>query len=78
LDVGFGDSSLDFELIVWITHTCVKLPGRVIVTYTWELNTALARHNLEIPFPQRDIHLRSFYGLKDEQALNAQNKRATE
>ncbi|MDO7667727.1 MAG: hypothetical protein MUQ39_04980 [Pseudomonadota bacterium] len=54
------------------------MPGRVIVTYRWELDTALARHNLEIPFPQRDIHLPSFYGLKDEQTLYAQNKRATE
>ena len=75
---GFGDSSLNFELIVWLTPAAVKLPGRVIATYTWELDTALARHNLEIPFPQRDLHLRSFYGLKDEQAINAQNKRATE
>lgn len=75
---GFGDSSLNFELIVWLTPAAVKLPGRVIATYTWELDTALARHNLEIPFPQRDIHLRSFYGLKDEQAINAQNKTATE
>lgn len=76
--IGFGDSSLNFELIVWLTPAAVKLPGRVIATYTWELDTALARHNLEIPFPQRDIHLRSFYGLKDEQAINAQNKPATE
>lgn len=75
---GFGDSSLNFELIVWLTPAAVKLPGRVIATYTWELDTALARHNLEIPFPQRDIHLRSFYGLKDEHALNAQNKPVTE
>ena len=75
---GFGDSSLNFELIVWLTPTAVKLPGRVIATYTWELDTALARHNLEIPFPQRDIHLRSFYGLKDQQALNAQNNPVTE
>jgi potassium efflux system protein len=58
----FGDSSLDLELIVWLTPARVKLPGRVIVTYRWELDTALARHNLEISFPQRDIHLRSFYG----------------
>ncbi|MFT7413695.1 MAG: potassium efflux system protein [Methylophagaceae bacterium] len=75
---GFGDSNLNFELIVWLTPAAVKLPGRVIATYTWELDTALARDNLEIPFPQRDIHLRSFYGLKDELAINAQNQAATE
>ncbi len=73
----FGDSSLNFELIVWLTPAAVKLPGRVIATYTWELDTALARHNLEIPFPQHDIHLRSFYGLKGKQAISAQNQSMT-
>lgn len=74
----FGDSSLNFELIVWLTPTAVKLSGRIIATYTWELDTTLARHNLETPFPQHDIHLRSFYGLKDKQAISAQNQSMTE
>jgi potassium efflux system protein len=30
---GFGDISLNFELIAWLTPAAVKLPGRVIATY---------------------------------------------
>jgi small-conductance mechanosensitive channel len=26
--------------------------------YNWALHTALERHNIEIPFPQRDLNLK--------------------
>ena len=57
--VGFGDSSLDFELVVWITAEATARPGAVKAAYNWELESALARHRIEIPFPQRDLHIRS-------------------
>ena len=57
--VGFGDSSLDFQLVVWITNEATKRPSAVQAAYNWELESALARHGIEIPFPQRDLHLRS-------------------
>jgi len=63
--VGFGDSSLNFELIVWLAATAVKRPARIAAAYNWELETALRRHGLEIPFPQRDIHVRSAPGLRN-------------
>lgn len=34
----------------------------------WEIRSALDRYGIEIPFPQRDLHLRSVLGLKDEAA----------
>lgn len=55
--VGFGDSSLDFELIVWLTDEATKKPGKVHATYCWEIETALAKYGITIPFPQRDLHL---------------------
>ena len=55
--VGFGDSSLDFELIVWLTDEATKKPGKVHATYCWEIETALAKYGIAIPFPQRDLHL---------------------
>ncbi len=55
--VGFGDSSLDFELIVWLTDEATKKPGKVHATYCWEIETALAKYDITIPFPQRDLHL---------------------
>ncbi len=66
---GFGDSSLDFELVVWLTEHAVVRPGAVNAAYTWELETALGKYGLEIPFPQRDLNVRSFFGRKDDDGL---------
>ncbi len=57
--VNFGESSLDFELLVWLTPDGVHRPERVKACYLWELETALAKHRIEIPFPQRDLHIRT-------------------
>ncbi len=57
--VGFGDSSLDFELVVWLTEEATKRPAKVNADAYWELHTALYKYEIEIPFPQRDLHLRS-------------------
>lgn len=57
--IGFGDSSLDFELVVWVQPHAVKRPQRVRAAYYWELETALHKYGVEIPFPQRDLHIRS-------------------
>ena len=56
----FGDSSLDFELIVWLTSDAVKRPGAVLADYLWAIETALRKYGVEIPFPQRDLHVRSW------------------
>jgi len=56
---GFGESSSDFELAVWLNPSAVKRPGRVKADYNWALETALVQHGIEIPFPQRDLHFRS-------------------
>ncbi len=56
---GFGDSSLDFELVVWLAPEAVKRPSAVHADYNWALETALGKHGIEIPFPQRDLHIRS-------------------
>lgn len=66
--VKFGDSSLDFELVVWLTPEAVKQPALVMSVYLWEIHSALEQHQLEVPYPQRDVHFRSVFGLKDEQA----------
>lgn len=57
--VNFGDSSLDYELVVWVTADAVRRPAAIKAAYLWEIETALARHGIEIPFPQRDLHVRS-------------------
>ena len=57
--VNYGDSSLVFQLLAWISKSGVRRPERVRAQFYWELETRLREHGIEIPFPQRDLHLRS-------------------
>jgi potassium efflux system protein len=68
--VGFGDSSLNFELVVWLTPAAVRKPYAVQADYLWQLHSALEKHGIEVPFPQRDVHLKSFFGAKGSEAQN--------
>jgi small-conductance mechanosensitive channel len=68
---GFGDSSLKFELVVWPTLDAVKRPKAMNAAYTWAIDDALRKAGVEIPFPQRDIRIRSFFGHEGEEALAA-------
>ncbi|MEX1309750.1 MAG: mechanosensitive ion channel domain-containing protein [Candidatus Sulfomarinibacteraceae bacterium] len=52
---GFGASSLDFELRAWTTGDFVVIASDLRVG----IEQTLAEHEIEIPFPQRDLHLRS-------------------
>ncbi len=60
---NFGESSLDFELVVWLTPEAVKRPAAMQAALLWEIETDLSRNGIEIPFPQRDLHIRSSPGL---------------
>lgn len=55
--VGFGNSSLDFELFVWVSNPEVEI--RVKSNLRFRINQLFKENNIEIPFPQRDLHLRS-------------------
>jgi small-conductance mechanosensitive channel len=57
--VNFGDSSLDFELLAWVGPESIGRPGRTQSAFLWELETELAKRGIEIPFTQRDLHIRS-------------------
>ena len=54
---GFGDSSLNFSLRAWTPDFDRGLTIRSQLTVA--VNAALAREGITIPFPQRDLHLRS-------------------
>lgn len=58
--VGFGDSSLDFQLVVWLNAEATRRPGAVTAAYYWALHTALEKYDIELPFPQRDLHIKSW------------------
>jgi potassium efflux system protein len=55
--VGFGDSSLDFSIRVHARQLPDRLPLMHAVHN--EILKALRAHGIEIPFPQRDLHIRS-------------------
>lgn len=64
---SFGDSALEFDALIWVSRQGVRRPLRIKASFLWALETLLRENDVEIPFPQRDIHLRSdFRGSKDE------------
>jgi len=69
--VGFGESGLDFELLVWPTREAVKRPAAMHAAYTWAIADALETACIEIPFPQTDLRLRSVFGREGDAALRA-------
>ncbi len=55
---AYGDSSLDFNIWAYVKGPFDRIPA------THELNSAIfeafQEHGIEIPFPQRDLHVRSW------------------
>jgi potassium-dependent mechanosensitive channel len=60
---GFGDSSLNFELLVWI-NVKADAPRRVTSDLYFAIFRAFKNAAIEVPFPQRDVHIRSADGLE--------------
>jgi potassium efflux system protein len=57
LFTGFGDSALEFQVRAFVKEQAQRL--QVIHELHMDLAKALAAGGIEIPFPQRDLHLRS-------------------
>ena len=53
----FGDSSLDFELLCWVNMPLER--GRVTHELLMAVYKRFAAEGIGIPFPQRDLHVRS-------------------
>ncbi|MGK7896384.1 MAG: mechanosensitive ion channel family protein [Xenococcus sp. (in: cyanobacteria)] len=55
--VGFGESSLDFDLRFWLDDPMLSFPvTSELGCLVWQ---AFANNGIEIPYPQRDLHIRS-------------------
>ena len=54
---NFGDSSLDFELLVWIDDQQDRF--RIASNLHFAIDAAFRRLAIEIAFPQMDVHLKS-------------------
>ncbi len=76
--VGFGDSSLDFLLLVWVNRQGARRPTRTRAAYLWALESKLSEYGIEIPFPQRDLHLRGGWSGSPEKLQKLQEPVADE
>jgi len=52
----FGDSSLDFELLCWITEPVLR--GRLLHELHRDIYKQLAVEGIEIPYPKRDVYIK--------------------
>lgn len=53
----FGESSLDFALLIWVNDLW-RYEG-ILSDLRFRVDALFREHNIEIPFPQRDLHIRS-------------------
>ncbi|MGK7897809.1 MAG: mechanosensitive ion channel family protein [Xenococcus sp. (in: cyanobacteria)] len=56
--IGFDGSSINFELSVWLDNPIIRKP--VTSELYQEIWRAFASNNIEIPFPQRHLHIQDF------------------
>jgi small-conductance mechanosensitive channel len=56
--MGFGDSSLNFELRAWTVELATR-PSLFRSNLYFALWEKFKEHNVEIPFPQRDVNFRN-------------------
>ena len=57
--VEYGDNSMNYELVVWANRQLTTHPASTHAKLMWALDDELRARGVEIPFPQRDLHVRS-------------------
>jgi small-conductance mechanosensitive channel len=60
LFLEFGESSLNFELRCHLANIDERLKVKSAINY--EIDRAFRKHNISIPFPQRDLYIKEFPG----------------
>lgn len=55
LFTNFGDSSLDFKLVVTVRDSFLAI--KVLSELRFKIDKLFREHQITIPFPQRDVHL---------------------
>lgn len=58
LFLAFGDSSLNFELRCHLANIDKRLLVKSAINY--EIDRAFRKHNISMPFPQRDLYIKEF------------------
>ena len=55
---NMNNSSIDLELLVWIKTNDKITPSAIKSDFLLLIYNALYKHNIEIPFPQLDLHIK--------------------
>ncbi len=56
--IEMADSGVNYELIVWVYGESTKHPLQTRSKFLKLIYRALYKHNIEIPFPQLDLHIK--------------------
>ncbi|MFZ1416654.1 MAG: mechanosensitive ion channel domain-containing protein [Defluviicoccus sp.] len=62
--VNFAESRLEFELVVWLTSEGIHRPLGARAAYCWAIYQSLRKYGIEVPFAQRDLHVRTSVPLR--------------
>lgn len=57
--MGFGDSSLDFELRVW-SESLYNRPNKLRSQVNFKIWEEFEREGIKVPYPQRDLYVKEF------------------
>jgi len=71
--IGFGDSSINFELLVWIANPLLR--KQVLSELNYAIDDVFRQNNVDMPFPQRDLHLRSLPSAEELDAVRKSFRR---
>jgi small-conductance mechanosensitive channel len=72
---SFGDSALNFQLVVWSSEMSWR-PSRFRSDLNFAIERKLREAGIEIPFPQRDVHVRTLPAARAEATPAAEDPRA--
>ncbi|QDU65154.1 mechanosensitive ion channel domain-containing protein [Engelhardtia mirabilis] len=75
--VGFGDSTLNFQVRVFVNEPTNVGRTRIMHDLHMAIDRACREHEIEIAFPQRDVHLRLSDGVLRVQVERGEDARAT-
>ncbi len=70
---GFGDNAVNLEVRVWINDPQNGI-GSVKSELLWGIWQRFREHGVELPFPQRDLHLKSMPELRIKTGLEEEPK----
>jgi small-conductance mechanosensitive channel len=57
--LNYGDNAVNYELVVWADRELTTHPASTHAKLMGALDDELNKAGIEIPFPQRDLHIRS-------------------